>query len=103
MRFTGKIRSPKDCPDFVWGLRLRGVILQPSPSAIDIILEVLAADELFNFILKRDTLLCGVTNVFVVSTIFVLILLGTVSMQRVRPFEHSSLFCCHENVLSRRD
>ena len=80
---------------------LQGIILWPGPSAIDIILKVPAVDELFNFILKRDTLFRSVTNVLVVSTIFVLIPLGTVSTQWVMPFEQSSLFCYHENVLSR--
>ena len=63
----------EDSLDFVWGLYVRGSILRPSLFTIDIILKVPAADELFNFILKCDTLLCGVTNIFVVSIIFVLI------------------------------
>ena len=79
MRFSCKMRSPEDCPDLVWRLYLRGIILWPDPSTIDIILKVPAVDELFNFILKRDTLFHGVTNALVVSTIFVLIPLGTVS------------------------
>ena len=73
------MRSSEDSPDFVWGLYFNGVILQPSPSATDIILKVPAADELFNFILKHDTFLHGVTNIFVISKIFVLIPLGAVS------------------------
>ena len=32
-----------------------GVILRPSPFATNIILEVPAVDEFFNFILKHDT------------------------------------------------
>ena len=97
------MRSLKICSNYVWGLSLRGVILRPSPSTTDIILEVPTTDELFNFILKCDTLLHGVTNVLVVSTIFALVSLGAVSTQRVRLLEHSSLLYCHEDVLSRRD
>ena len=78
-RFTSKIRSPKDCPDFLWGLCLRGIILRPRPSAIDIILGVHVVNELFNFILKCDILLRGITNVLVVSTILVLIPFRAVS------------------------
>ena len=45
-------------------------------------------DEFLNLILKRDALLGGVTNFLVVSAVFILIPLGTVSTQRVRPLEY---------------
>ena len=50
------------------------------PPAVNVILKVPVVDELFNFILKRDTLFRGVTVVLVVSTILVLIPFGVVSM-----------------------
>ena len=55
---------------------LRSVVCPPS---INVIPMVPAADELFNFILKRDTLLRGVTNILMVSTILVLIHFGAIS------------------------
>ena len=69
----------KDGLDFVWRLYLRCFILWSGPPAINVILKVTATDEFFNFILKRDTLLRGVTDIFVVPTILVLVPFGVVS------------------------
>ena len=67
------MRSAEDRPDFAWGLCLRSIILRPGLPVVNVVLEVLAADEFLDLILERDALLCGVTDVLVVSTVFVLI------------------------------
>ena len=77
--FPGKIRATKDGPDFVRGLCLRCFVLWSGLPAINVILKLLVIDELLNFILKRDTLLYGVTDVLVAPTILVLVPFGAVS------------------------
>ena len=70
-----------------------------SSSFVNIILEVLAVDEFLDLILECNALFSSVTNVFMVLAIFILIPFGTVSTQRVRQLEYSSLFRSHEVVL----
>ena len=77
--FTGKMGPPKDGPDFVWRVCLRCFVLWSGPLAINVILKVPATDDFFNFILKRDTLIRGVTDILVVPTILVLVPFGAVS------------------------
>ena len=98
--FSGEVRSTKDRPDLVWGLYLRCIILRPGPPVVNVVLEAPTTNELLDFILEHNALFRGVTNVLMVSTIFILIPLGTVSTQRVRPLEYSSLFHDHEDVFS---
>ena len=73
MRFADKIGPTKDVLDFVWRLCLRCFVLWSSPPAINVILKVPSTDEFFNFILKRDTLLYGVTDILMVPIILVLV------------------------------
>ena len=81
VRFSSEVRSAEDRPDLVWGLRLRCIVLRPGPLAIDVVLEVFAADDFFNLILECNALFSGVTDVLMISTIFILIPLGAISMQ----------------------
>ena len=64
-----KIGPTKGGMDFVWRLCLRCFILWSGLSAINVILKVPVVDDFFNFILKRDTLLRGVTDALMVPTI----------------------------------
>ena len=82
--FSREVRSAEDCPDFAWGFCFRSIILRPSPPIVDVIMEVLAVNELLDLILEGDALLSGVTDVLVVQTVFVLVPLGAVCMQQVR-------------------
>ena len=86
-RFSGEVRFVEDHPNFVWRLYLRCIILRPGPPVVNVVLEVPMVDELLNFILKRNAFFYGVTNVLMVSTIFILIHLGAISTQRVRLLE----------------
>ena len=62
--------------------------MRPSPLVVDVVLEVPTMNEFLDLILECDALLGGVTDVLVVSTVFVLIPLGVVSMQRVKLLEY---------------
>ena len=69
------MRSAKDSPDFTWGLRLRLIILWSRPSIINVVLQVLTADEFLNLILEGDALLGGMADISVESAELVLVLL----------------------------
>ena len=97
--FLGEIGSAKERLDLAWGFGFRSIILRPNPPIVDVVLEVPAVNELIDLILGGDALLSGMTNVFVESAAFVLVPLGTVSTQRVRPLEYPRMLCSHKNVL----
>ena len=97
--FSIEVRSTEDRPNFAWGFCFRSIILQPSPPIVDVILEVLAVNKLLDLILEGDTFLSRVTDVLVVPTVFVLVLLGAVSTQWVKLFEYPSLLRGYENIL----
>ena len=101
MHFSSEVRSAKDRPNFTWGFYFRSIIFWPGPHVVDVILEVLTVNEFLDLIIKCDTLLGGVTNVLVESTIFILVPLRAVSTQRVRPFKYFSLLRDHKDVLPR--
>ena len=56
-------------------------------------------NELLNLILEGDAFLNGMANIFMEPAVLVLVSLGVVSTQRVRPLEYSRLLCSHENVI----
>ena len=86
-RFSGEVRSAEDCLDFVWWLCLRCIILRLGPLVVNVVLEVPAANEFLNFILKCNAFFNSVTDVIMLSAIFVLIPFRAVSTQWVRPLE----------------
>ena len=96
-------RSTEDRLDLVWGLCLRCIIMLPGFPIVNVVLEVPTVDEFLNLILKCNALFSGVTDVLMVSTIFILIPFGAISTQQVRPLEYPSLFCSHEDFLSWQD
>ena len=93
------MRFVEDHPDLTWGFCFTSIILQPGPPSIDVILEVLATNELLDLILEGDALRRGVTNVLVVPTVFVMVPLEAVSKQRIRPLKYPSLLRGQENIL----
>ena len=103
MCFSSEVRPAEDRPDLMWGHSLKCIVLWPGPPIVDVVLEVPAMDEFLNFILECNALFSGVTDIFMVLTIFIMIPLGAISMQRVKSFEYSSLFHSHEDVLLWRD
>ena len=103
MRFSGEVRFIEDHLDLVWGLCLKCIVLHPGPPVVNVVLEVPVAGELLDFILECNALFSGVTDVLVVSTIFIMIPFRAISTQRVRPLEYPSLFCSHKDVIPWRD
>ena len=87
--FSSKMRSAKDSPYLVWGLYFWLVILRSHPPVIDIVLQVPVTYELLYLIFDDDALLGGMADISVGSTILVLVPLGTISLQRVRPLKNS--------------
>ena len=71
MHFSNEVRSTEDHPNFAWGFCFRSIILRPSPLVVDVVLEVPTMNEFLDLILECDALLGGVTDVLVVSTVFV--------------------------------
>ena len=74
-----EVRSTEDSPDLAWGLHFRLAILQSCPSVINIILQVPATNKLIYLIFQGDTLLGGVTDVFMKSTILIMVPFGAIS------------------------
>ena len=99
--FSGKVWPTEYGLNLTLMLYLRCFVLWSGPPSINAILKVPAIDELFNFILQHNKLLCSVTNVLMVSAILILVPLGVVSTQWVRSFEYLSLLYSHEDVFSR--
>ena len=75
-RLLGKMRFAEDRPNLAWGLCFMSIILRPRPPVIDIILEVLAMDEL---LYEGDALLSGVTDIFMEPAILILVPFGAIS------------------------
>ena len=44
-RLSNEVRPAKDRLNFVWGLCLRRIILRPGPPVVNVVLEVLVANE----------------------------------------------------------
>ena len=95
MHFSSEVRSTKDHLDFAWEFCLRSIVLRPGPPVVDVILKVPTANEFLNLILESDVLFSGVTDILVVSAVFILISLRSISMQWVRPLEYPSFLCNH--------
>ena len=68
-----EMRSAEDSLDLARRSCLALVIVQLGASVADVISEVSFSDEFLDLILKHNALLGGVTDIFVVPTIFVLI------------------------------
>ena len=66
--------AAEDSPSLERRSRLALVVALLGVSVADVISEVPFTDEFLNLILKHNALLGGVADVFVISTIFVLIL-----------------------------
>ena len=73
--FPDEVWPTKDSSDLARRFCFTLVLAQLGASIADIISEVSLLDEFFDLIFEHDALLCGVADVFVMSTIFVLILL----------------------------
>ena len=65
------------------------VILRSRPFVVDIVLQVPETNELLYLIFKGNALLDGMVDISMESAILVLVLLGTIPSQRVRPLENS--------------
>ena len=89
VRLSSEMGFAKDSPNLAWGLRFRWVILRSRPPIADIVLQVPTVNELLYLIFKGDTLLDGMAGISVESTELVLVLLGAISMQWVKPFKNS--------------
>ena len=88
-RLSSKMGSAKDSLDLVWGLHCRMVILRSHPPVVDIVLQVLATNELLYLIFKGNALLNVMVDISVESAVLVLVPLGAISSQRVRPLKNS--------------
>ena len=67
------MQPAKDSPDLVRRSGPILVIMWPGAPVADIISEVSLLDEFFNLILKRNAFFRGVTDISMVSAVFVLI------------------------------
>ena len=75
-----EVKSVEDSLDLGWGLRFLSVILLSRPPVINIILQVPAMNKLLYLIFEGDTLLGGVTDVFVTSVVLIMVSFGAISM-----------------------
>ena len=76
--------------------------MRPYFPVVDVILEVFVVNDLLNLIFEGNALFSGMTDVFVEPVVLVLVPLGVVSMQWVRPLEYPHLLS-YENILLRGD
>ena len=82
---SNNVWSTEDGPNFARRFCLVLVIMRLVFFVMDVLLEVPITDEFFDLILEHATLLCGVADILVTPTIFILIIFGAVSLQWVRP------------------
>ena len=91
----------EDCSDLARRPNLILVVLWHGASIADIVLEVSFLDEVFNLILERDALFCGVANISIISAVFVLIPLRALSPHRIGSFVHARVLRGQEYILTR--
>ena len=72
-RLSSEVWPAKDNPDFIGRSCFTLIIAQLGVSIVDVILEISLSDEFFDLILKHNSLLCGVANIFVIPAILVMI------------------------------
>ena len=88
-RLSNKMGSAKDSPNLAWGLYYRTVILRSCLPIVDIVMQVPAVNELLYLIFKGDTLFGGIVDISVESALLILVPLGAIPLQWVRPLENS--------------
>ena len=74
-----EVRSTEDGLDFAGWSRLVMVVVRLGTSVADVVSEIPFTDEFFNLILEHNALFDCVANIFVKSTILILISFGAVS------------------------
>ena len=74
-----EVRSTEDGPDFAGWSHLVMVVVRLGTSVADVVSEIPFTDEFFNLILEHNALFDCVANIFVKSTILILISFGAVS------------------------
>ena len=91
----------EDSPNLMMRSSLILVIVWPSASVADIVLEISLSDEFFNLILECDALFRGVADISMVFAVFVLIFLQVVSPHRIRSFVHALVLRGQEYIPTR--
>ena len=99
MRLSCEMGSTEDRPNLAWGFCFRSLVLRPSPPIVDVILEVFAADELLSLILEGDTVLSGVIDILMEPKVFILVPLGAISTQWVRPLKYPNFLHSNKDIL----
>ena len=99
--FFDEVRSAEDGPDLARRFHFVLVIARLGPSITDVVSEVPVMDEFLDLILKHDALLCGMSDILVISIILILVSFGAFSWQRIRPLIDVCLFCGQEYLFTR--
>ena len=79
MRLHSEMRSTEDSLNLAWGLCFWSTIIRSCSPIINIILQVPVMNKLLYLVFQGDTLLGGVTDVFVKSIVLVLVPFGAMS------------------------